>query len=434
MAAIAISSVIGASGLQTHDMLVAVSFKEGQYMPQLVEVHGGKITKQFPHMGLLYALVPVQSIEQLKAEPAVDFVEQDGQFEVSSASTTTHISQAATLDQQHYSWGIGDIGAQAVQSLNDTGQGIKIAVLDTGIDYNHPDLAASYRGGYNFIGNNNNTMDDNGHGTHVAGIIAASAHAGKGLTGVAPGAQLYAVKVSDSHGSGTFDTLVEGINWAIENHMNIITMSITGTGGTQALQKAVQTAYNDGIVLVAAVGNSDEASSDSGVLYPAAYDQVIGVGSVDSNNVKSSFSLTGPKVDIVAPGSLINSTWYDGKYRLLSGTSMATPLVTGSVALLMDTDEKSWQKEGYTNGDGKWTPDEIRNVLSNTATHLGTPGKNDQYGYGLLNVTQFAQHVAKPAQTVQSTIPSSSSPPSQPSSIILPALLEASIGEISQLW
>src|SRR5690606_21294642 len=123
-----------------------------------------------------------------------------------------------------------------------TGRGIKIALLDTGIDYNHPELSQSYRGGYDFINDDDDPMDDNGHGTHVAGILAA-AQDGKGIVGIAPDAEIYAIKVSDKKGSGSFSDLAKGIAWAIDNDIDIVNMSITGNGGSKALAKVIRTAY-----------------------------------------------------------------------------------------------------------------------------------------------------------------------------------------------
>jgi len=159
-------------------------------------------------------------------------------------------------------------------------------------------------------------------------------------------------------------------------------MSITGSDGSKALKKAVESAYNEhGLVLVAAVGNGNGE-----VLYPAAYDEVIGVGSVNKDNTLSSFSLTGSEVELVTPGSGIKSTAIGGKYRLSSGTSMATPFVTGAIALLLGSDEKAWSSTGLVDGDGTWTNDEIREVLRGTAKDLGDVGKDDLFGYGLLNL------------------------------------------------
>jgi subtilisin len=353
---------------------VIVSFADGKYNPEAVRVAGGTVTAQFEKLGMVKAVLPQNSLGSLKQNPAVEFVEDDGQLEIAQADAPTSIEYSS-------SWGLQDIAAEPVHLSNYTGKGIKIGVLDTGIDYTHPDLAQNYKGGHDFINNDDDPMDDNGHGTHVAGILAAARN-GKGVVGVAPDAELYAVKVSDSKGKGSFSGLVEGINWAIENHMNIVTMSITGEGGSMALAKAVNTAYDDGLILVAAVGNG----KGEGVLYPAAYNDVIGVGSVNEDNTLSSFSLTGSEVELVAPGSAIESTWPGGQYRLSSGTSMATPFVTGAIALLLGSDEQSWNYTGAVNGDGKWTNDEVRQVLESTAKDLGDKGKDNSFGYGLLNL------------------------------------------------
>lgn len=351
-----------------------VSFEDGRYDSSSVRAVGGTVTREFKDLGMLQAIIPQNSLVNLKQNPAVEFVEGDGQLQIAQEDAPTSIEYSG-------SWGLQDIGAEPAHLSNYTGKGIKIGVLDTGIDYKHPDLAPNYKGGYDFINDDADPMDDNGHGTHVAGILAAARN-GKGVVGVAPDAELYAVKVSDSNGKGSFSGLVQGINWAIENHMDIVTMSITGEGGSMALAKAVSTAYNDGLILVAAVGNG----KGEGVLYPAAYEDVIGVGSVTEDNKLSSFSLTGSEVELVAPGSAIKSTWLGGQYRLSSGTSMATPFVTGAIALLLGSDERGWSDTGTVDGDGKWTNDEVRNVLESTAKDLGTKGKDDSFGYGLLNL------------------------------------------------
>jgi len=355
---------------------VLVSFSDGKYNPTAVSAAGGRVTKEFKVLGMLKAVVPQNAIDYLKQNPSVDFVERDEYFEIAETE------DVPTSAEYSGSWGLEDIGAEPIHWLNYTGRGVRIAVLDTGIDYHHPDLASNYKGGFDFINYDNDPMDDNGHGTHVAGIIAA-ARDGKGIVGVAPDAELYAIKVSDGQGNGSFSDLVAGINWAIENHMNIITMSITGEGGSQALAKAVSTAYHHyGILLVAAVGNGN----GKGVLYPAAYDDVIGVGSVSEDNKLSSFSLTGSQVEFVAPGSAIKSTWLKGQYKLSSGTSMATPFVTGAIALLLGSDERIWNDTGAVNGDGKWTNEEIRQVLKDTARDLGAKGKDNSFGYGLIDL------------------------------------------------
>jgi subtilisin family serine protease len=341
---------------------------------------------------MVKAALPQISVGLLSLNPAVQSVELDSVSQI-QLDNTSNIAGVVSAEY-NTNWGIAHIGVQSAHQAKITGKGIKIAELDTGIDYNHPDLAKAYRGGYDFVNNGPNPIDDNGHGTHVAGIIAsAGQHAGE--VGVAPDAQLYAVKVADSEGKGTFGLLVQGIDWAIENHMNVVTMSITGEGGSPALEKAVEEAHDKyGITLVAAVGNGN----GGGVLFPAAYSDVIGVGAVNPKDQLTSFSLIGPQVELVAPGSMINSTWPGHQYKVLSGTSMATPFVTGTVALILSSDERAWAATKLTNGDGNWTTDEVRRVLDNMTIHLGTAGKNDQYGYGELRIKFPAQNTTSTQQ------------------------------------
>ena len=348
---------------------VIVSFVKGRYDPAIVHATGGSV-EELKDLGMLIAIIPQSEIRHLVHDPSIEFIESDSQFEITAESTSIEYGD---------SWGAKDIGTEPVHSLNHTGKGIKIGLLDTGIDYTHPELATNYKGGYDFVNNDNSPMDDNGHGTHVAGIIAA-AKDGKGVVGIAPDAEIYALKVSDENGEGSFSGLVKGISWSVEHDMDIVSMSLTGEGGSKALKKAIEIAYNEhNITLVAAVGNGK-----GDVLYPAAYKEVIGVGSVSENNTLSSFSRTGNEVELVAPGNEIKSTATGGGYRLLSGTSMATPFVTGAIALMLQSDEKTWSNTGFVDGDGQWTNIEIRQVLIGTAKDLGERGRDNLFGNGLL--------------------------------------------------
>jgi subtilisin family serine protease len=356
---------------------VIVSFVKGRYDPAIVQAAGGSV-EELQDLGMLIAIIPQSQIRRLEHDPAIEFVETNSRFEIAVESTSIEYAD---------SWGIRDIGIEPAHSLNYTGKGVKIGILDTGIDYTHPELATNYKDGYDFINNDNNPMDDNGHGTHIAGIIAA-ARDGNGIVGIAPDAEIYAVKVSDKNGEGSFSSLVKGINWSVEHDMDIVSISLTGEGGSKTLQKAIETAYNEhNITLVAAVGNGK-----GDVLYPAAYEQVIGVGSVRENNTLSSFSRTGNEVEFVAPGSEIKSAAIGEGYRLLSGTSMATPFVTGTIALILQSDERTWSNTGAVDGDGKWTNGEIRQVLRGAARDLGEKGRDNLYGYGLLIMKIPEQH------------------------------------------
>ena len=227
-------------------------------------------------------------------------------------------------------WGIREIKAPAVWS-HSTGAKVRIAVIDTGIDYRHPDLRAAAAGGINLVTPGRLPYDDNGHGTHIAGTIAASARAG-GLNGVAPDARIYAVKAFDHNGTAYVSDIVAGIEWCIRNQMDIINMSFGMKTPHKALEEAVKSAQRSGIVVVASSGNEGRIGD---IDYPARYRSTIAVGATTRGGRIAPFSNRGRQIDIYAPGDKVISTWLGGGYRELSGTSMATSHVTGIIALLL---------------------------------------------------------------------------------------------------
>jgi subtilisin family serine protease len=275
--------------------------------------------------------------------------------------------------EQVLPWGISRIKAN--QAWNYTnGNGIKIGIIDTGIQLDHPDLISNIKGGYNAINPNKSPNDDNGHGTHVAGIVAALNN-NIGVVGAAYQAHLYAIKVLNANGSGYLSDVIEGIEWAINHGMQVINLSLGTSNNVQSFHDAIISAKNAGIVIVAAAGNNGGE-----VLYPAKYPEVIAVSAIDSNNIIASWSNRGPEIDFAAPGVSIYSTYRKSKYKTLSGTSMAAPHVTGSVALLLSRVEKC-----DTNNDGKCSPDEVYSRLQNTAVDLGDSGFDNLYGWGLVD-------------------------------------------------
>lgn len=251
--------------------------------------------------------------------------------------------------------------------------GLVVAIVDTGINLSHSDLnctvsngADKLLSGYNFYSDNNNPDDDNGHGTHVAGTVAACTDNGIGVSGSAPNVRLLPVKVLGSSGSGSYADVADGIIYATDNGAKIINLSLGGSAGSTTMLNAVEYAYNKGVLIVAASGNAN-----TGIYYPAAYSQVMAVGSTDSGDVRSSFSNYGPGLDVVAPGSSIYSTFPWG-YGYSSGTSMASPHVAGLAALI-------WSAEpGLTHAG-------VRQIIRDTADDLGSVGYDDFYGYGRIN-------------------------------------------------
>jgi len=202
---------------------------------------------------------------------------------------------------------------------DNTGNGIKVAVIDTGIDVDYPDLMANIKGGYNATSKKKSYDDDNGHGTHVAGIIAAVDNE-MGVIGVAPEADLYAIKALDAYGDGYVSDIVEGIEWCIENDIDIINMSLGMANDSVLLNEAVQDAYSAGILMVVAAGNNYGGDCE----IPAAYDEVIAVGAIKTDGSIADFSAING-VDAWAPGVDVYSTYINDIYIDFDGTSMAAP-------------------------------------------------------------------------------------------------------------
>ncbi|MFC1478773.1 S8 family peptidase [Candidatus Margulisiibacteriota bacterium] len=262
-------------------------------------------------------------------------------------------------------WGVDRIDADLAWGIS-KGQGVKVAVLDTGIDYRHPDLAANVKGGVNIINTRKSYNDDNGHGTHVAGTIGAVDNE-IGVIGAGSMASLYGVKVLDRRGSGYLSDLIAGLDWAIQNGIQVINMSLSSSAGNQSFHDAIIAAYNAGIVQVAAAGNSSGP-----VQYPAAYAQTIAVSAIDSNDQLAYFSSYGPEVEVTAPGVSILSTYKGSAYAVSNGTSMAAPHVAGACAVKLAQ-------------NNALTPAEVKAALQNSAEYLSGL-TNDQQGAGLVDV------------------------------------------------
>jgi subtilisin len=261
------------------------------------------------------------------------------------------------------------------------GKGIKVAVLDTGIDFLHPDLAPNFKGGVSFVPGQT-LMDGNSHGTHCAGTVAAAIN-GSGVVGVAPAASLYGVKVLANNGSGNWSWLIAGIDWCIQNQMRVLSMSLGGGGAPLALETMCNTAWNRGLLLVAAAGNADGGPGANTVGQPATYASVIAVSAIDSANLIAGFSSRGPKVELTAPGVNVLSTVPGGGLGTKSGTSMACPHVSGAAVL-------AWGAHRYANNVT------IRRLLAWTSDPLGVPGRDPLYGFGRVDADQAAGELAVP--------------------------------------
>jgi len=265
-----------------------------------------------------------------------------------------------------------------------------VAIIDTGIDYQHPDLIDNYVPlGYDWVNDDNDPMDDNGHGTHCAGIVAAVINNSIGIAGIAD-VKIMAEKVLDENGTSYYSYIVLGIIDAVDKGAKIISMSLGGENYSRTLEYACLYARNRGALLVAASGND----GTNQILYPAAYDTVIAVRSIDENDQLSWFSNYGNEQELVAPGEYILSTYYYNgihTYAYASGTSMATPHVAGVAALAWATHPT------YTN-------QQIRDLLRATAIDLGSPGWDQYYGYGMVDAYRAVTYTTPPIPEPSSAI------------------------------
>lgn len=265
------------------------------------------------------------------------------------------------------------------------GKGIKVAILDTGCDMTHPDLKERIVGGRNFTGDDGGNLDVyndyNGHGTHVAGTIAAI-QSNTGVVGVAPEANLLIVKVLDKNGSGQYEWIINGIHYAIEQKADIISMSLGGPEDVPELREAIQKAIDNNILVICAAGNEgDGDDSTDEFAYPGSYNEVISVGAIDLERRSSNFSNSNNEVDLVAPGEKILSTYLNGTYATLSGTSMATPHVSGAMALIKVLANESFERN--------LTEPELYAQLIKRTVPLGNSPKME--GNGLVYLTLMDQ-------------------------------------------
>jgi len=242
---------------------------------------------------------------------------------------------------------------------------VDIAMVDTGIDTDHPDLKMNVALRKDFTTRPENPEDGDGHGTHVAGIAAAVTDNGKGVAGACPGCDLFVAKVVKD-GGATDGAAADAIVWAANSGAEVVNISLGAPGSSDALKNAVDYAWNKGVVVVAAAGNSGREVRD----YPAAYQNVVAVAATTKDGRRASYSNYGSWVDVAAPGSGIVSTKLGGGYGSLSGTSMSTPYVSGLAGLLA--------------AQGR-TASSIRSRIENTATDLGPDGKDKYYGHGRIN-------------------------------------------------
>jgi len=347
---------INASG-EKLDVLVGF---HGTPNPGLVRAFGGEIYAQFTIVDVIAAQMTAQQATALQKNPAISYIEPDAQVHAIGQTVPWGIDRVFGSESYSFpSWG------------KTKGAGVGVAVLDTGIDTSHPDLHVV--GGRRFyvqgvfLREDDQYNDGNGHGTHVAGTIAALDN-DLGVVGIAPAVDLYAVKVLTDNGSGSVSAIVAGIQWTMkQDNISIINMSLGSSSYSQTFADACNAAFADGLLVVASAGNSgNEAGTGDTVGYPAKYDSVIAVAASNNLDQRAYFSSTGPAVELIAPGLNIEST-IPGGYATYSGTSMASPHVVGVAALV-------WAADPNLTNAG------VRNILQETAEDLGLDPNHQGYG------------------------------------------------------
>lgn len=270
-----------------------------------------------------------------------------------------------------YEWYIPYTQADKAWPLINQKREVKVAVLDTGIDYTHPDLRnrVDIEDGYNFVDNNYDTMDDNGHGTHISGIISAQANNGIGLVGITGNldVKILPVKVLDESGYGDTINIVKGIIYAVDSGADIINLSLGVQAKSELIAKAIEYAKSKGVFVVAAAGNDDENSDN----FSPAGDGAFTVAAMDYNYRKAYFSDYGNSIKVAAPGVQILST-VPGGYEAWDGTSMAAPVVSGIAAMLKAENPQL-------------SPSQMEDILDSTATDIMYQGRDQESGYGLVN-------------------------------------------------
>ncbi len=288
-----------------------------------------------------------------------------------------------------------DIKAPAAWEETKGREIIVVAVVDTGVDMDHPDLKNKIQNsGKDFVNNDNDATDDFWHGTMLAGIIGAQCDNGEGIAGVAWNCKILPVKVLDNTGVGSTDKVAAGILWAADNGAAVINLSLGSETGTETLRAALKYAYDKGVVIVAAAGNAG-----GNVYYPAAYDTyVLSVAATDYNDTRAAFSNFGSRIDVAAPGVRILSTvptWYWGPdvlpYAYADGTSFAASYVSGLAALIKSL--KTWL-----------TPAQIMDIVRYSADDVNSSqylGKDEYLGYGRINMEKALVPLIIQKPTVQ---------------------------------
>ncbi|WP_201003715.1 S8 family peptidase [Paenibacillus glycanilyticus] len=308
--------------------------------------------------------------------------------ETAASDNTADIITPNDALYSQYQWNLPSIETEKGWGLSKGNDKVIVAILDTGVQADHPDLKGKLLNGTNIVDTNAAPNDDVGHGTHVAGIIGATVNNGEGVAGISWYNKIMPVKVLDSSGAGSTYSVAQGIIWATDHGAKVINMSLGNYAQAEFLHDAIKYAYDHDVVMVAASGNDNTDRPG----YPAAYPEVFAVAATDASKNKASFSNFGDYIDVAAPGDSIASTYPGSQYAALSGTSMASPHVAALAGLIRSINPDL-------------NNEEVMDIMRKSAIDLGNKGKDNYFGYGLIDVDK-ALKVASNYTTALQNFPS----------------------------
>ncbi|MEF3311719.1 S8 family peptidase [Paenibacillus sp. GYB004] len=359
-----------------HVNQIVVKFRQEPTEEQLKQIRTEIGASSMEKMGYTY----VFESSGMEAKQLIDYFRK---WDVDYAEPhflylTNETTEPNDLLYARYQWNLPAIETVPGWDVSRGSEDVVVAVIDTGVDLEHPDLSGRTVPGINIVSKNSEPSDDVGHGTHVAGIISALVNNREGVAGISWFNRIMPVKVLDETGAGSTYSVAQGIIWAADHGAKVINMSLGNYADSQFLHDAIRYAFDRDIVLIAASGNDNTERPG----YPAAYPEVFAVAATDPDQKKATFSNYGDYIDVAAPGVNIASTYPDNHYAALSGTSMASPHVTALAALIRSVNPQLANTE-------------VMELMRQTAVDLGTSGKDKYFGYGQIDIVKALSQAAQ---------------------------------------
>ena len=349
------------------DLIVSLNVHAGPTQIAAVQALGGEVRYDYDIIDAMAVRIPADAADALSAIPGVTLIEEDS------------IGEWLGEDEElNASWAVKQVGAGDAHLLGATGSGVKLAILDSGINENHEDLVDNYVYGWDFEGNDPFPDEPFGHGTYTSGCAAAVKN-GIGVVGIAPDAEIYMLKVG-SFGPQT-SAVIAALDFSVKNGIDVTNSSFS-LNQSQAVTDAYNAAYEVGILNIAAAGNT----GGNFVTYPATLDTVMAVSATTQNKTLAFFSAYGNDIEVAAPGDNIYTTASNGGYGFNSGTSFSSPYTVGLAGLLYALNPPDLNDDGRIN-------DEVRQIIKDTAEDLGTPGFDIFFGFGLIDAKAAVESV-----------------------------------------